>query len=159
MADAPLITSWMDYAATGQQLIARATRSLVIFDRDLLALRLETPVQIAALTHFLRTSPSSTLRIALHTADPLRLQHPRLLDLLRLFAHKFHVIEISSHLANLKDSIIVADDSSALIRFHHDHARSKYIDQDPESSRPYVKRFDDIWDEGGTPVTGTTIGL
>lgn len=159
MANVPLITSWTDYATAGQQLISSSTRSLVIFDRDLLSLRLETPVQIAAMTRFLRASPSSTLRIALHTAEPLRQQHPRLLELLRLFAHKFHVIEISGHLANLKDSIIVADDTSSLIRFHHDHARSKLITDDAEASRPYARRFEEIWAEGGTPVSATTTGL
>ena len=159
MAEAPLITSWTEYAAAGHQLIARATRSLLIFDRDLQSLRLEAPDQIAGLTRFLRASPTSVLRIALHTAEPLREKHPRLLELLRLFAHKLHVVEIPVHLANLQDSIVVADESSALIRFHHDHARSKLIEDDPEAVRPYAKRFEEIWAEGGTPVSATTIGL
>lgn len=155
----PLITSWTDYAAAAERLLGVAQHTLVIFDRDLLSLHLERPVQIASLTRFLRTSPTSMLRIAVHRADPLRNQHPRLLDLLRNFAHKFHVQEIPPHLANLSDSMLIADGGSALICFHHDHARSKEIVADTEACKPYVKRFEDIWNEGGTPISVTVAGL
>ncbi len=155
----PLITSWTEYAAVAERLLGHAQHTLVIFDRDLLPLHLERPAQIASLTRFLHTSPMSRLRIAVHSADALRNQHPRLLDLLCNFAHKFQVQEIPPHLANLSDSLLIADGESALIRFHCDHARSKEILADAEACKPYAKRFEDIWNEGGTPISATVAGL
>jgi hypothetical protein len=159
MSPSPLITSWTEYAAVAERLLGLAQRTLVIFDRNLLSLHLERPTQIASLTRFLRTSPMSELRIAVHSAEPLRNQHPRLLDLLRSYAHKFHVQEIPPHLSNLSDSMLIADGESALIRFHCDYARSKEIAADTEACKPYVKRFEDIWSEGGSPVSATVAGL
>lgn len=155
----PLITNWTEYAAVTERVLGLAQRTLVIFDRDLLALHLERPAQIASLTRFLHASPMSQLRIAVHSAEPLRNQHPRLLDLLRNYAHKFQVREIPPHLSNLNDSMLIADGGSALIRFHYDHARSKEIVSDTELCKPYVKRFEDIWNEGGSPVSATVAGL
>ncbi|MBK8523622.1 MAG: hypothetical protein IPL58_05555 [Betaproteobacteria bacterium] len=77
----------------------------------------------------------------------------------RVFAHNFHVIETPPHLANLSDAILLVDDASALIRFHRDHARSKEIFADPEACKPYHRRFEDIWNEGGNAVSATTAGL
>ena len=159
MAEQPLITSWTDYAAAAERLLAKATRSVSIFDHDLASLRLERPATIASLTHFLRASPSSTLRIVVHTAAPLRSNCPRLMDLLSLFAHKFHVCETPPHLANLADSMLLIDQESGLIRFHRDHARSKEIIDDPQSAKPYCKRFEDLWEERGPSVSATTTGL
>lgn len=159
MAEQPLITSWTDYAEAGDRLLSRAAHSIAIFDHDLSSLRLERPSVIASLTRFLRTNPSSTLRVVVHTADALRTRHPRLMDLLGVFAHKFQVFETPSHLANLSDSMLLIDQESGLIRFHYDHARSKEIVADPVSLKPYCKRFEDIWAERGTPVSASTTGL
>jgi hypothetical protein len=159
MSDTPLLTSWTDYSAAVERLLAHASRSVAIFDHDLSSLRLEHPATIAALTRLLRSSPAASLRIAVQAASPLRTHHPRLMDLLRLFAHNFHVVETPPHLANLADSMLLVDDVSAVIRFHRDHARSKEIIADPEACKPYYRRFDDIWNEGGTPVSAMTAGL
>lgn len=155
----PLITSWTDYAAAVARVLACAGHSLVVFDRDLMTLHLDHPAQIASLTGFLRRSPSTTLRIALQQPEALRNHHPRLLELLRTYAHKFHVQETPRHLASLSDSLLIADGESAVIRFHHDHARSKEIVADAEACKSYVRRFENIWNEGGTPLSASVTGL
>jgi hypothetical protein len=159
MNDAPLLTSWSEYSAAVERQLGNARRSIVIFDRDLASLQLERPGTIASLTRLLHSSPAATLRIALQTAGLLQARQPRLLELLRTFAHNFHVVETPPHLANLSDSMLIVDNSSALIRFHNDHARSKEIIGDPEACKPYCRRFDEIWDEGGTPISATVAGL
>ena len=159
MSDQPLLTSWSEYAAAVERTLAHATRSIAIFDRDLSALQLERAGTISSLTRFLRSSPGLTLRIAVQAASPLRDRHPRLMELLRVFAHNLHIVETPSHLANLSDSMLLVDDASAVIRFHQDHARSKEIVLDPEACKPYCRRFEDIWTEGGTPISATVAGL
>lgn len=159
MSNTPLLTTWSEYSAAVERLLAHASRSVAIFDHDLSSLRLEHPATIASLARLLRASPASSLRIAVQTAGPLRTHHPRLMELLRVFAHNFHVIETPPHLANLSDAILLVDDASALIRFHRDHARSKEIFADPEACKPYHRRFEDIWSEGGSAISATTAGL
>lgn len=155
----PLITSWGDYEATVAQLIPMAQRSIAIFDQDLQHLRLENPGLNATLQRFLRADPDARLRIAVHNAEAVRHRSPRTLDLLRLFAHSFQLIETPPHLASLADSLLLIDEEHALVRFHRDHARGRKIIADPEATQAYRKRFDDIWNEGGTPISATTIGL
>lgn len=159
MATENLLTSWAEYSTAADELLPLARHSIAIFDHDLSSLRLETPGHHATLLHFLRSTPGAILRIAVQNVDPTRRNSPRLMELLRLFAHSFQLVETPPHLANLADSLLLIDDDKALIRFHRDHARSKNILGDAEACQPYRKRFEDIWNEGGTPVSATTIGL
>jgi len=159
MTIGPIITSWTEYADLAEKLLGEAAHSIDILDNDLQALRLDRPSQIECLSRFLGRSPTTSLRIALRKTDVLRRQHPRLLELLSTYAHKFHIREIPSHLSHLADCMLVVDRQSVLVRFHHDHARSREIRDDEEASKPYSKRFDEIWDEGGTPISAATTGL
>ena len=155
----PLMTSWGEYETSVERLIPMATRSLAIFDHDLQQFHLERPLLHDAIQHFLRTFPGAHLSIAVQDADPVQRLAPRTLNLLRLFAHSFQIIETPPHLANLSDSLLLVDDRHALVRFHRDHARSRQILDDVVACQPYRKRFEEIWNEGGTPVSATTIGL
>lgn len=159
MSDIPLLTSWSEYSVAVERQLGSARHSIAIFDRDLASLQLERAGTIASLTRLLHSSPSATLRIALQTADLLHARQPRLLELLRVFAHNLHVVETPPHLAKLSDAMLIVDNASALIRFHNDHARSKEIISDAEACKPYCRRFDEIWNEGGTPVSATVAGL
>lgn len=159
MSETHLLASWSEYSAAVDRMLGNARHSVVIFDRDLASLRLERAGTIASLTRLLRSSPSASLRISVQTAGLLRTHQPRLLELLRVFAHNFHAVETPPHLAHLSDVMLIVDNSSALIRFHNDHARSKEIINDPESCKPYCHRFDEIWNEGGISVSATIAGL
>jgi len=159
MDNAPLITSWADYSAAAARIIAGARHSLVIFDRDLCALRLEDPANIAALTSFLKQPAATSLHIVLRDGELLRSRQPRTLKLLTTFAHRMKIHEAPEHLQRLPDSLLIADARNGLIRFHEDHARSREIPDDAEACQPYCQRFDDIWTEGGNPLGATPVGL
>lgn len=159
MSDRPLLTSWSEYSTAVERLLAQAEHSVAIFDRDLSSLQLERPTVIASLTRLLQSSPSASLRIAIQAPAALRTRHPRLMELLRTFAHKLQIVEMPEHLAHLSDSMLLVDGTSALIRFHRDHARSKELIKDPEACKPYFRRFEDIWMEGGSPISASTAGL
>lgn len=159
MTKLPLITSWADYSVAGARIIAGARRSLVIFDRDLCALRLEDAANIAALAAFLSLPESTALRIVVRDSEPLRYRQPRTLKLLQSFSHRLEIREAPEHLLRLSDSLLIADACNGLVRFHDDHARSREIVADAEACQPYCQRFNDVWAEGGTPVSLTTLGL
>lgn len=158
MSNERLMTSWGEYEAAIGQVLSRVSHSLAVFDRDLVSLKLEVPERSEALAAFLR-QPRATLRIAVQSSRPVLQHNPRLLALLRLYAHGFQLVETPPHLANLGDSLFLADGENAVIRFHHDQARSKVIVDDAEACKPYCKRFEEIWNEGGTPLSATTLGL
>ena len=154
-----LITTWTDYDSAVQDVLALATHTLLIFDADLSTLKLERPERLALLRQFLSAAPGHTVQIALLDAEPLRRNCPRLMALLAAHAHNFTIIECPPHLATVSDSLIIADNRHGTVRFHKDHARAKIIINDVEACTPYKHRYDQILEEGGTPVTPTTLGL
>lgn len=154
-----LITTWGEYDAAVQTILALAAKELHIFDKDLSPLKLERPERLALLSEFLAASPQRTLQITVQDAEHLRRNCPRLMELLARHAHNLKIIECPPHLASVSDSLIIADGRHGLIRFHRDHARAKVISDDAEACAPYQQRYDQILEEGGTPVSATTLGL
>ena len=154
-----LITSWADYDSAVQDVLARATHKLTIFDEDLCTLKLERPDRLSLLRHFLSAGPEHTVQIAILDAGHIRRNCPRLMALLTAYAHNLKIIECPPHLASLSDSLIIADDQHGIIRFHKGHARAKIISDEVEACAPYLQRYDQIIAEGGTLVTSTTLGL
>ena len=154
-----LITHWTDHDLALTQILARARRSLHIFDRDLLKLRLESPAHAETLRRLLAGDQHQRIQIVVRDAGPLRRDCPRLMRLLATYPQRMLVCETPAHLAELSDAMVIVDDSHALVRFHQDHARAKLISDDPIACAPYIKRFAEILGEGGEPVSATTLGL
>ena len=154
-----LITTWADYDNAVQDTLALATQRLRIFDENLVSLKLEQTERLALLRQFLSAGPERSIEIAVLDAEHLRRDCPRLMQLLAAHAHNLKIIECPPHLATLSDSLVIADSRHGVVRFHKDHARAKAIINDAEACAPYLQRYDQILEEGGTPVTPTTLGL
>lgn len=154
-----LIMNWGEHEQSLRKILELATRSLRIFDEDLSKLKLEHPENAELLRGFLGTDRRHILHIVVRNAEPLRRGSPRLMSLLALFPQNMIVHACPPHLASLSDSLVIADDRHALIRFHKDSARSRAIIDDAEQCTPYVHRFEDILNEGGEQVCATTLGL
>lgn len=154
-----LITSWSEYESAVGEVLELATQTLRIFDENLSALKLERPDRIAALRNFLNASPKHLLQIAVQDAEHLRLHSPRLMDLLVTHSHNLQITECPPHLATLSDSLVLADDKHGVVRFHKAQARAKTILDDTEECAPYLHRYDQIIKEGGSPVSGRSLGL
>jgi hypothetical protein len=154
-----LTTSWAEYDIAVQDILALAKHRLRIFDENLSTLKLERPDRLSLLSRFLSASPEHTLQITVLDAEHLRRNCPRLMQLIAAYAHNLKIVECPGHLASLNDSLILADNEHGVVRFHKDHARAKTIISDVEACAPYQHRYDQILEEGGTPVTATTLGL
>jgi hypothetical protein len=154
-----LISRWSEYRDAAQRVLLSATRSIRIFDPDLVRLDLESRENAAFLRRFLTAAPQNTLCIVLRNAEPFRNGSPRLFQLLADFPHAMAVRECAPQLAKLTDAMFLADDRHALARIHEDHARSRLIIDDAKACRPYLTRFAEILEEGGTPISATTLGL
>ena len=152
-----LITSWSDYQAAVERLLAMACREILIYDEDLGSLKLDSPLTLSQLQRVTRAD--GQLRIALRNAEPLRQRHPQLLNLLSVFSHHATAQQTPEHLSHLRDSMIIVDGKHGLIRFDRDQPRSKLLIDEVEELRPYALRFSEIWSAEGNPVNATTLGL
>ena len=154
-----LITQWAEHDSAVQKTLLLATRSIRIFDTDLARLRLESRENTLFLRRFLTAAPRTTLQIVLRDAEPFRRSSPRLFNLLGDYSSTMTVTEYQPTGSALNDSMLLADDCHALIRFHKDHVRSNAIIENPDECRGYLVRFQEIQNEGGTAISATTLGL
>ncbi|MDD3484398.1 hypothetical protein [Azovibrio restrictus] len=152
-------STWGEFRASFEQVLAHTRHSLCIFDADLEQLGLDQAIRFEQLRQLLASDPATSIRIALKTTEHLHRQHPRLIQLLQTHGHAVHVQQIPDSLLQLRDTLIIGDQEHALVRFDQDHPRAKLIIADKKESSPYLQRFEDIWQEGGTPFTPTPLGL
>lgn len=154
-----LLTTWGEHDSFLHKILLLATQSLRVFDDDLTKLKLERSDNADVLRQFLGADRGNRLQIVVKNAEPLRRESPRLMKLLALYPQNLIILECPPHLASLDDSLFIADDKHALIRFHKDHARAKVIIDSAEECRPYAHRYDEILKEGGEQISATTLGL
>ena len=154
-----LITNWSEHDSFLQKILVLASQTLRIFDQDLSKLKIERPDNAESLRRFLSTDRQNLLWIVVKDAEPVRRDNPRLMKLLSTYPQNMTLVECPNHLASLNDSMLIADDSHALIRFHIDHARAKAIIDNTEECLPYVFRFKEIAKEGGEQIFATPLGL
>lgn len=154
-----LISTWAEHDAALDRLLGLVERELCIFDHDLNALKLDQASRNARLREFLFANPKHRLRIAIQDSSQAITRYPRLIRLHGECAHNFSWTITSDNLAHLTDSLVIADDRHALVRFHHDHARCKLIEDDGDATTPYLRRFEDILAEGGTSFSSRPAGL
>ncbi len=145
-----LITSWIDYQAAVDHLLAQPANKLLIFDHDLAHLQLDTPAHHEALKQQLLHG--AQICIVVRDASHLREQHPRLMRLLATNAHQLAIHEAPAALLNLRDSLLLCDDQNGLIRFEQTLPRSKILLDECEELRPYLQRFEEIWHERGDAI-------
>lgn len=153
-----LITSYADYATAIDHVLALARRELDIFDHDLEGLKLEQPARLDTIARLL-AEPTSRVRVVVQNAETVVARHPRLMRLLDLHGHHFQLVAASDKVAALTDAMLIVDGAHAVIRFHREQPRAKYLEDEPDAVKPYQKRFQAIVDEGGTPISTRVAGL
>lgn len=154
-----LFTQWSEHTAALAQVLTQFTRSLDIFDCDLVRLGLEQPDRVELLRERLLANPNCAIRIVLKDPEPFRSRSPRLFGLFALFSQQMSVTCCAESVKSLPDALLIVDNQHALIRFHVDHARGKVLIDEPAACLPYVHRFAEIVAEGGEPIASSTLGL
>lgn len=154
-----LITTWSDYRAAFDRLLAEACAKISIYDEDLGEPGFISQERLGHLQRLLKSGYGPALRLAVRHAAPLRQREAGLLKLLGIYSHRAAAQETPPHLAHLRDSLFIVDDRHALIRFDRDQPRSKLLLDEPAEIRPYIQRFEEIWAEGGEGIQATTLGL
>jgi hypothetical protein len=154
-----LLTSEGEYRDACDAILRKAEHELLIFDRDLAALRLEEKVRIDALTRYLQVVPLRRIRMVLHDPGLMERDAPRLMQLVARFSHVVDVRQSPDNLRHLADTHILADESHGVRRFHVDQPRSALVLDDPAYIHPWRQRFEELWELSHSCLRITTSGL
>ena len=154
-----LLTSDAEYRQACDTVLARAENEILIFDRDLAALRLDEMARLETLTRFLQKGPPSRIRLVLHDPGPVERGAPRLMRLIARFSHLIEARQSSDNLRHLADTHLLADESHGVRRFHVDQSRSALILDDPSYVNPWWQRFEELWTLSHPCLRTTTTGL
>ena len=138
-------------------LYGRTQRTLAMFDPDLALFELGTSDVDALLRRYL--AAGGTLQLALHDDAHLRRHAPRLLRLLRDYAHLAECRVTPRSLRHLTDSFAVGDDAHVVRRFHNAHLRGVAAFDAPPETDLVRERFAAIWAESLPGLRPTTTGL
>ena len=141
------------------RLLEQPGRELRIFDPDLVALRLNSPARIAQLDRFLRASRTRRIQIAVHRTDHVTRYCPRMMDLLKLFAHAIQINRTHEEISDLQDAFIVLDAQHYLRRPVAAHLRGAIGLDDENEALAMRARFMEIWSASYPGVASTTVGL
>lgn len=154
-----LYAHWSEFGSAVDHILSIARERLLVFDFDLSAMKFNTPDHHRAIQSLLTNNPQNKSVFIVQDASRLTLEQPRVISLLDRFQHNLGILECPESLRELPDSMIIADDKHALIRFHRQQPRCKLLEDESEEVFPYRRRFDEILAEGGTWVSARACGL
>lgn len=154
-----LLTSWGDLQLAVDRLLALAEREILVFDDDLARFKLDDGPRLEHLKRLLQPRRPDCLRIALQKASTLQRSSPRLMRLLADYSGCMTVLETPDHLNHLRDSMLLVDGRHGIVLFDRNQPRSKLLVDETRELEPYLQRFEELWQEGGSPLSATTLGL
>lgn len=154
-----LLTSWGDFQLAVDRLLALAEREILVYDDDLARFKLEGGPRLDCLKRLLQPRRQNCLRIALQKASTLQRSSPRLMRLLADYSGCMTVLETPDHLNHLRDSMLLVDGRHGIVLFDRNQARLKLLVDETRELEPYLQRFEELWQEGGSPLSATTLGL
>jgi hypothetical protein len=154
-----LLTSEAEYRRACDTVLERAQREILIFDRDLVALRLEEKTRLEALAGFLQADSLRRIRVVVHDPVPLERNMPRLMQFIARFLHVIDVRQSPENLRQLADTHLLADEDHGVRRFHVDQPRSALILDDRTYIHPWRQRFEELWEQSHPCLRVNTAGL
>lgn len=153
------LASEAGYRQAFDTILALAEREILIFDRDLTALRLEEKPRLEGLAGFLQADRLRRIRVALHDPGPVERNAPRLMQLISRFSHAIEVRQSPENLRQLADTHVLVDEKHAVRRFHVDQPRSALILNDWNYIHPWQQRFEELWELSHPCLRINTAGL
>ena len=141
------------------RLLEQPGRELRLFDPDGAALRLNDPQRIERLDRFLLASRTRRIYLVVHNTDHLTRQCPRLMTLLRRFAHAMQINRTHEEIRNLQDAFMVLDAQHYLRRPIGEVLRGAIGLHDETEALAMRSRFQEIWSASYPGVASTTVGL
>ena len=144
------------------EVLSLAQREIRIFDASPKLLKEREygmPSRIETMRNILLASRDHRLRIALHDTRGIESELPRLVSLLTQFSGQIQIHRTVGQAAEARDPMVIADDAHFWRKLHIDHPRSVVTLHSAADARPFVERFEEIWEQSEVAVTGSNLGL
>ncbi len=149
------------FVARLQDALEQAQREVWMADRDFADWPLTEPAFTSALQAFLRGSAANQLRLLTLDADLIATAAPRFMQVIKGHAVNAQCRVVPPHAAarfGEACSMLIADRSLLVRRFHRDHLRGA-AEFDPAAARPWLDQFETLWEESSPTLVTTTLGL
>ena len=147
-----------EYEAALDTLFAQSGRTLRIFDRALSS-GYNASHRHDLLRKFLLSTRAARILIVVHDASNVVRDCPRMVNLVRELSHAISFNETQSEAKGVYDPFAVVDERHYVHRFHYDGPRGAAALDEPQGSRGFVQRFEEIWEASVPAVSTTTLGL
>ena len=147
------------FQAALERLLEQPGRELRIFDPDGAALMLNDAARIERFERFLLASRTRRLYLVVHDPDHITRRCPRMLTLLRRFAHAIQINRTDETIRELQDAFLVLDSLHFVRRPVAQFFRGAMALGDETEALAMRGRFMEIWAASYPAVTGTTVGL
>ena len=147
------------FQAAVERLLEQPGRELRVFDPDGAALLLNDAPRIERLERFLLASRTRRLYLVLHDTEHLTRQCPRMLTLLRRFAHAIQINRTDETIRELQDAFLVLDSLHFVRRPVSQFYRGAMALGDEAEALAMRARFMEIWAASTPAVASTTVGL
>jgi hypothetical protein len=142
-----------------ERLLGQPGRELRMFDPDGAALKLNDAGRVERVERFLLASRTRRVYLVVHDTDHITRQCPRLLTLLRRFAHAMQVNRTHQEIREVQDSFLLLDSIHYVRRPVAQIFRGAMGLGDENEGQALRGRFGEIWAASYPAVSGTTIGL
>ena len=147
-----------DYDAALDELLANATHTVRIFDKNI-GRSFNRPPRSELLTQFMLARRTNRVSIVLHETSNIVRDCPRLVLLLKRFSHCLAIHQTLPAAKRVYDPFAVADDTCFVRRFHYSGVNGEAAIGDVAATSLLIKRFNEIWQASAPAVTASTIGL
>lgn len=157
-----LMTSHADAREAIDAVVGAAQRELRVFDASARSLRdrdFGRPARVEDLRKMLLANRGHRLRIVLHDVKGIEIELSRLIELLRNFAGQFEIHRTTGQAMEARDPMVIADSGHFWRQLHIDQPRSVLTLHDDIGTRPFIDRFEEIWEMSELAVSGSTLGL
>ncbi len=141
---------------------AHATREIRLFDVSAASLRdrgMGRPARIEVLRAAFNKNRAFRLRIALQETNGIESELPRLVTLLGLHSTQLKIQRTVGQAREAKDVMLIADDAHFWRKPYFEHPRSVVTLFDPIAAKPFVDRFEEIWESTELVAIGGATGL
>ncbi len=153
------ISGIAELSAAIDEIIASATRHIVIFDRDLAEGGYNGAQRFNRFKVFLLSNPRNRVDIALHKSESLERDCARMMTLLRQFPYAIHIHRTLPEAQRVQDGFVIADGIHYVHRFHCDRPRGQLAFHDESGAAILQRRFDEIWGYTEPAAAATVLGL
>lgn len=148
-----------DYVGALDTLCGLAQRELIVFEKNYENTGFNSEGRYDTLRSFLLANPNNRLLLLAHNTNHLVQHCPRVMMLLKQFAHNMQIHRTPPHLQQVSEPFAVADETHFVRRFHFDDPRGILAQDDPEGARTLHSRFMEMWAASQPGASATTLGL